>query len=112
MVTELVISGIVVDRSLAEVRRAEGIARDKTLCLPDRVQSIKKAVFMDSKVSSVLVPANCRNIEEKAFSNCRGLKKVMLPEGLESIGEGCFEGSGLEEIVIPKSVQKIDEHAF
>ena len=67
---------------------------------------------MDSKVSSVLVPASYRNIEGKAFANCRGLKKVMLPEGLESIGEVCFEESRLEEIIIPKSVQKIDEHAF
>ena len=52
-------------------------------------------------------------IEDDAFSQWSGIKKVVLPETIEKIGVGSFSScSGLVEINMPKNLMTIDSLAF
>ncbi len=51
-------------------------------------------------------------IGEKAFENCKTIKKVILPRGLDVIGNRAFQGSGINSIVLPENLSIIEENAF
>lgn len=51
-------------------------------------------------------------IGEKAFENCKNLKKVILPKHIVSIGRDAFKGSGLNSIMLPNGIKAIGEMAF
>ena len=61
---------------------------------------------------TVSLPDNC-NIGERAFEQCRNLKKIKFPANLTSIGESAFEYcDGLTEVTFPESLTSIDQRAF
>lgn len=51
-------------------------------------------------------------IGEKAFENCKNIKKVILPKHIVSIGRDAFKGSGLNLIILPNGIKAIGEMAF
>ena len=59
-----------------------------------------------------VVPSGVTEIGMEAFSNCKGLKKVVLPDSLKEIEAFAFDGAGLEYIDIPAKVEKIEDLAF
>ena len=51
-------------------------------------------------------------IENNAFNDCTGLKKLQLGKSVEKIGYEAFRNCALKKVVIPKSVEEIDNRAF
>ena len=98
--------------------------------------SIPTYSFSGSKVSSITIPSNIKNIgicafegsknieyininqgvtriEEAAFRSCSNLKTINIPHGIRSIKYELFYGcSKLEKIELPQSLTVIQENAF
>lgn len=51
-------------------------------------------------------------IDESAFSQSLGLKRIILPETIKSVADRAFKGVPLTELRIPSSVQTLGEGAF
>lgn len=78
--------------------------------------TIKSYIGFDD-LDVVVIPDRINNllvtkIGEKAFKNCKTVKKVILPKGLDVIGNGAFQGSGINSIVLPENLSVIEEDAF
>lgn len=72
-----------------------------------------KGAFMQSNISSVVLPETVTNISENAFNDCPKLKNITIPESVTSIGDYAFRNcSGLKEMVIPESVASIGIEGF
>ena len=65
-------------------------------------------------VKEVTVPDSVRVIEENAFNDCTGLKKLNLGENskLERIEKKAFDANALTELKLSKKLKYIDESAF
>jgi len=67
----------------------------------------------DRSVTNVSFSSVITNIGDMAFSELRGLERVIIPDGVTSIGSGAFSGcSGLTSVRIPDSVTYIGDWAF
>lgn len=120
-------SGAVLLKCLCTVRRyevargcrvigPEAFAYNKTIeevVLPEGVTTVSGGAFESSTVRLVEVPGSLREIENAAFSNCRGLERIALDEGLRRIERHAFRGcTSLRELRVPASVSHLDAHAF
>ena len=91
----------------------------ETVVIPESVKdlpvvAIGKNAFKDrNKVKYVKLPASLRLLENKAFSDCYGLRELEIPEGVTEIGKWCFSYCGeLIEIHLPSSLRKMGWNAF
>ena len=65
------------------------------------------------KITAYSIPEGTKRIEDRAFSGCSFLKKILIPEGVEEIGDSAFARcTSLKEISIPGTVEEIGEEAF
>ncbi|WP_179670700.1 leucine-rich repeat protein [Pseudobutyrivibrio ruminis] len=58
------------------------------------------------------LPSTVTKIEQYAFSNTKGLSKVVFDDKLQTIDDYAFSGSSIEEIKFPESLQTIGFQAF
>ena len=65
-------------------------------------------VVIPNRINDLLVT----KIGNKAFENCKNVKKVVLPEKLDVIGARAFGGSGINSIILPENLSVIEEAAF
>ena len=79
-----------------------------------QLQTIGEKSFSESGIEEIVIPHTVVTINNKAFCECKALKKVTFADGslLQTIGEQCFSGSGIEEITLPSALEEIDETAF
>ncbi|WP_214658725.1 leucine-rich repeat protein [Candidatus Formimonas warabiya] len=77
----------------------------KTFAMPDTVTSVGDSAFSGcSKLTSVTLSQNLRNIEASAFYNCGSLTEVIIPDSVESIGSAAFSNCGsLVSVTLPKN---------
>ena len=62
---------------------------------------------------TVTIPDNIIEIDENAFRELKGLKRIKLPESIQTIGKRAFYGcENLTHINIPDSVESISDYAF
>lgn len=62
---------------------------------------------------TVEIPEEVMEIGEKAFFDCRSVKKIWIPESVQVIGNGAFANCrNLEEIKLPISLTKIRSNTF
>lgn len=86
---------------------------EKTVAIPSEIRIIGSRAFAGSAVENVYLHENLRIIEDGAFADCTGLKKMTLTSGVLKVGAGAFEGcTGLEELEIEKGVAVIERNAF
>lgn len=76
--------------------------------VPDTVETIGKAAFRNSALTSVTVPPSVKTIEASAFAES-ALESVTLSEGLETVGFYAFEKTNLTELTLPSSVKSCDK---
>ncbi len=68
--------------------------------------------------SEIIIPASYKNlpvmeIDDWAFSDCKGLTSVIMSNNMRKIGLGAFDNcENLKNVVIPNSVHTIGEWAF
>ncbi len=92
-----------------------GSAVLKDITIGERVECLPPLAFSDCPmISAVEIPANCRQIGERAFSGCSNLSQLDFGfYSVDSIGEGAFsECTQLSSISLPYSLEKIGRHAF
>lgn len=100
------------------------------------VTSIADRSFLNSSVTSVVVPDSYTSVGSYAFYSCKDLKQISLPETISLIGMGAFAKSGLiaadlsetkitavpsylftgcaslESVLLPNNVENVGEAAF
>lgn len=68
-----------------------------------------KALYNQSKMTSVTIPEGVKIIGDEAFGNCSALKTINMPDTLTNIYSYAFYNcTALETFVMPNSVTKID----
>ena len=68
-----------------------------------------RALYNQSKMTSVTIPDGAKIIGDEAFGNCSALKTVNMPDTLTNIYSYAFYNcTALETFVMPNSVTKID----
>jgi hypothetical protein len=78
----------------------------------DNTTYIGEQAFARGAIKSVKTGSKTTTIDNFAFLEDAGLKKVTLLEGLQTIGRWAFAGVGAEKIVIPSTVTRVDGGAF
>ena len=69
-----------------------------TLFLPESLLEIEEEAFTGMQAQCVVIPANVRTIDSRAFADSGNLKKVILKGASTEIAEDAFEGCGEIEI--------------
>lgn len=74
--------------------------------VPDNVLKIGEGAFENLSIHSVKLPKGLKEIERRAFCNCRHLISLTIPESVENIGEDAFINcSSLVEIFLPDKLK-------
>ena len=60
----------------------------------------------------VVIPEGVKEIDNQAFTGCKGLASVTIPESVRKIRFYAFGECSIQSVTIPKSVQSIEESAF
>jgi hypothetical protein len=90
----------------------------ENLILPNTLVTIGKSMFYQSKLKTVVIPANVTTIGGSAFENCSSLATVTFEKGsqLKTIAGGYYgafsDCKTLKAIEIPASVETIEASAF
>lgn len=85
----------------------------QTIALPSSVNSIGDWAFSDTKISSITLTGNIKDIGECAFQYCQSLTSVELSNGCLRIHDGAFSGCHqLQTVIIPVSVNSIGYMVF
>lgn len=85
-------------------------ANCKDYVMPSTVKTIKEEAFAHSKVETIQLPEGLKEIEAKAFNNCRKLKELSIPEGVTTIGDQAFTYcTTLKTLTIPASATEVGE---
>jgi len=72
-----------------------------------------RKLFASSKITRVVLPPQCTEIEYGCFKHCLDLSIIELDKtSIKSIPTSCFESSGELDIIWPKTLTTIDEEAF
>ena len=118
-----------------------GCSNLSEIILPPTIVRIGQYAFTNTKLTSVVIPRDTKDIQGNAFTSgikslqvdegnetfyaqnnaiyekatgklVRGCKASGIPEGVVEIGDMAFQDAGLESIVLPKSLKKIGYRAF
>lgn len=60
----------------------------------------------------VVIPEGVKEIDNQAFTGCKGLASVTIPESVRKIRFYAFGECSIQAVTIPKSVQSIESSAF
>ena len=71
-----------------------------------------KETFINSTITTVIIPEGITQINAKCFMDCTMLSKVDLPEGLIRISVDAFNNTAIQSIIIPSTVKEIARNAF
>lgn len=83
-----------------------------TIILPKSVQQISSYAFYKSTLANIEIPDTVSEIGKQSFYGCRSLRSIQLPSYLRILRESLFAYSGLRSITIPDNVSRIDDKAF
>jgi len=64
----------------------------KNSIIPNEVENISIWSFSGTTIKELDIPENVQNIEDRAFVNCKELKRITLPKGLKYVYYGTFNG--------------------
>ena len=81
--------------------------------IPESVKYIENYAFSGSRLTSITIPGNVKEIGDGVFNGCSGLTSVTINNGVKSIGEVAFlDCSSLTSVTIPNSVTSMGMGAF
>lgn len=73
----------------------------------------EKALYGNTKITSLRIGSNVKTIGDKAFAKCAALVSITIPEGVTSVGAYAFQScKALTSITFPDSVTEIAPHTF
>lgn len=84
------------------------------LVLPSTIKELKSACFLGTTISSVVLPDNLRNLEQKTFKDCSRLQGIIrIPDKVVVIPTEVFDGcSLLDGVHFSKNVVFISTNSF
>lgn len=83
------------------------------IILPESVKTIGEGAFESSSITSFTFPSGVTAIADKTFYFCRSLTAITIPSGVTTIGDDAFSDcESLTSVSIPTSVQSLDGWAF
>ena len=60
-----------------------------------------------------IIPNGVKEIEDYAFSDCKGMVSIIIPDSVTIVGKGAFSGCiSLSEVVLPDSIINIKDDVF
>ena len=78
----------------------------ENLILPNTLITIGEEMFYQSKLKTVVIPANATTIGNSAFEQCASLISIDIPANVETIGTAAFKGcSSLTTVTFEKESQ-------
>ena len=78
----------------------------ENLILPNTLITIGEEMFYQSKLKTVVIPANATTIGNSAFEQCASLISIDIPANVETIGTAAFRGcSKLATVTFEKASQ-------
>ena len=81
--------------------------------IPQRCTAMAYGAFINTGLTSVEIPGNCKTVGSQAFYLCENLTEVTLREGVETIDNMAFSSCvNLKSIFVPKSVTTIGMRAI
>ena len=85
-----------------------------SLIMPNSIKSIGKKAFQGcSKLVTAIISNNVSSIPNNAFSGCKNLISIIIPNGVTSIEASAFAGCiSLSSVDIPNNVETIGSGAF
>ena len=88
--------------------------RGPQVCLPEGVEKIPDRAFLDCKnIRRLILQEDVTEIGFESFKDCRAMESVELPAGLTVIGvDAFFHCSGLTAVTVPEGVVRIGKGAF
>ena len=82
------------------------------ITFPDTLSIIGKDSFSDTRLRSIRIGRNTKQIEENAFNSCSDLSSVIFEDGIEEIGSGAFDGCPIVSVFLPSTVRKLGARSF
>lgn len=91
-----------------------GNTKITSITIGDNVKKIgDKAFSKCSKLTSVIVPDNVKSIGVQAFQSCKALTSITLPDSITTIAANTFDWcSALTHVTLGKNLTTIEEYAF
>ena len=84
-----------------------------SVVIPEGVTIIRRSAFYGClDLASVTLPNTLTTIENSVFHSCSKLSTINLPESLQIIGNNAFSYSGLTTITWPAGITKIEYEVF
>jgi putative surface protein bspA-like len=65
----------------------------RTITIGNKVKSIGKRAFFQSKITTISIPDSVENIEDEAFYDNNSLKSITIGTGIKRIGTRAFPSS-------------------
>lgn len=87
--------------------------KNGSVIIPEGVMGIKGKAFFGCSIESITFPATIQRIGNKAFANCKHLKRIELPEGLLYLGKKAFDHcKALSSVIVPSSLEELQNGVF
>ncbi len=80
--------------------------------LPAGLTSIGAQAFLNTGLTSIVIPEGVTTIQVSAFNGCKKLTKVQLSAATTSIGDLAFNNAPVAEINIPATLTSVGSYAF
>lgn len=109
---------------LVDERKADGLCisgntlvkylgKANTITIPSSINTIGREAFLESGITSVVIPQSVTRIDDSAFQNCVNLTSLKIGSAVKEIGREAFKHCiALTSIDIPSSVTTIEDGAF
>lgn len=65
---------------------------NNNVVLSSEIVAFDRCVFMNSDITSIILPNSIIDIPEGAFKNCKHLKEIIIPTSVKTIGTNAFTG--------------------
>jgi hypothetical protein len=105
------VNGVLFDKSQTTVIQCPGGLLG-SYSIPEGVANIGDEAFVNSSLTSIMLPVSVISIGDWAFEGCGNLAGIAIPNSVASIGDYAFDSCGLTNVAIPSSVISIGTGAF
>ncbi len=109
----VVVDGVLFSKDMKTLAYYPPALENQSYTIPQGVECIDWFAFIDSGITSVIIPESVVDIGGFAFADCESLKEVVIPDGVKYIGESAFSGCfALEKVEMADSVVSLGLNAF
>ena len=106
------VKGIIYTKDETSLVAAPAWPYNRTITIPDGVESIESNAFAHSKYSEVTCPDSLEVIDDSAFTETEYLESIEFGSSLKKIGSFAFSGSDITSVTFPASLETIGNNCF